>query len=362
MPQDLGENQIIHDAMARITPERAVTLDKHRLLPGDIVYSRRGDVTRRSLVRDSDPDMICGTGCLRVRLDTSLANPTYVSYALGMPSTREWITRHAVGATMANLNTQILGEVPLSLPDLESQQAIAEVLGALDDKIAANSRVIGESTELQEAVWKQRTKGLPLEPLTHFAGIHLGGTPPRTKEDAWGPGVAWASVKDITAAPNGLLVETVESITEETSLSAPRLNALPTGTTLLTARGTVGVVATNVIPCAINQSAYALLSKNVGHVSLRLAVESLAASFRSRAHGSVFNTITMSTLEESLIPDLASESAAAANPILESLEKQRVAVQLENIALARTRDELLPLLMNGRMKVRDAQARVEEVV
>ncbi|MFN8199591.1 MAG: hypothetical protein U0R72_14870 [Nakamurella multipartita] len=39
--------------------------------------------------------------------------------------------------TMPNLNTSILGAVPLRVPQIKVQLAIAEVLGALDDKIAS---------------------------------------------------------------------------------------------------------------------------------------------------------------------------------------------------------------------------------
>lgn len=70
MPQDLGENVIRHDKIAHISEQLANTLARHKLESGDIVFSRRGDVTRRSLVKPDDLPMICGTGCLRLRPDS----------------------------------------------------------------------------------------------------------------------------------------------------------------------------------------------------------------------------------------------------------------------------------------------------
>ncbi len=141
MPQNIGENRIIEDGIARITPEDANRLKRYLVRAGDIVYSRRGDVERRALVRDREDGWLCGTGCLRVRLGSQGPDPLFTSYYLGHPSVREWIVRHAHGATMPNLNTSILAACPLLLPPLSEQRAIAHILGTLDDKIELNRRM-----------------------------------------------------------------------------------------------------------------------------------------------------------------------------------------------------------------------------
>lgn len=138
MPQNIGDNQIRTDGIARITPEDARRLSRYLLEPGDIVYSRRGDVERRALVRQRETGWLCGTGCLRVRFGDGAVHPPYAAYYLGHPEVRAWIVRHAVGATMPNLNTSILGSLPFVLPPLGDQRAIAHILGTLDDKIELN--------------------------------------------------------------------------------------------------------------------------------------------------------------------------------------------------------------------------------
>ncbi len=54
MPQNIGDNRIVEDGIARITPEDAQRLSRYLVRAGDIVYSRRGDVERRALVRDHE--------------------------------------------------------------------------------------------------------------------------------------------------------------------------------------------------------------------------------------------------------------------------------------------------------------------
>lgn len=51
MPQNIGDNRIVENGIARIRPEDAKRLSRYLIRSGDIVYSRRGDVERRALVR-----------------------------------------------------------------------------------------------------------------------------------------------------------------------------------------------------------------------------------------------------------------------------------------------------------------------
>lgn len=154
MPQNIGDNRLNEDGIARITPEDAQRLSRYLVRKGDIVYSRRGDVERRALVRAHEDGWLCGTGCLRVRLGDKGADPRYVSHYLGHPSVREWIVRHAHGATMPNLNTSILGACPFLQPPAKEQRAIADILSTLDDKIELNHQTNVTLEAMARALYK----------------------------------------------------------------------------------------------------------------------------------------------------------------------------------------------------------------
>lgn len=154
MPQNIGDNRISADGIARITPNDAERLSKYRVKPGDIVYSRRGDVERRALVRQSEDGWLCGTGCLRVRLGDGPVDPVFAAFYLGTAEAREWIVRHAHGATMPNLNTSILSACPIIVPPLPEQRAIAATLGALDDKIELNRRMNATLEAMARALFR----------------------------------------------------------------------------------------------------------------------------------------------------------------------------------------------------------------
>ena len=140
MPQDLVNRRISVDRIARVTADMAMSLSRHALRAGDVVYSRRGDVERHALVSQREHGWLCGTGCLLLRLGEGWASQAYLSEVLDLPVTREWIVRHAVGATMPNLNTSILGGVPILVPTDSILCAFEALAGTLRKKqMAANA-------------------------------------------------------------------------------------------------------------------------------------------------------------------------------------------------------------------------------
>lgn len=149
MPRDLAGNVISGDISAHVSAETAAELERYRLRPGDILFARRGQIGRCALVSSAQDGWLCGTGCLRARLASSVS-PEFLIHLLQWPATVAWMTENAVGQTMQNLNTKILGALPLSIPALSTQIKIAEILGSVDTTIAASRRVIEQTATVKE--------------------------------------------------------------------------------------------------------------------------------------------------------------------------------------------------------------------
>lgn len=154
MPQNIANDRISEEGIARITEEDAKRLSKYRVRKGDIIYSRRGDVERRALVRQEHDGWLCGTGCLKVSFGYGSVIPEYAAFYLSHPASRSWVVQHAVGATMPNLNTSILSALPFVLPPISEQKRIADVLGSLDDKIDLNRRMNETLEEMARALFR----------------------------------------------------------------------------------------------------------------------------------------------------------------------------------------------------------------
>ena len=136
MPTNILDNlRLDITDIKRISENDRNRLTKYALEKGDIVYSRRGDVEKCCLINSHQTGWLCGTGCLFVRIkDTEQYYPHFIGYQLCTPQMRGYIRGQAVGSTMPNLNTKILSDVPLKIPPLPEQKAIASTLSALDRK------------------------------------------------------------------------------------------------------------------------------------------------------------------------------------------------------------------------------------
>lgn len=152
MPANMKNNRVDIDNIARISEEDAKRLSKHIVKKGDILYSRRGDITLKALITDKEVGYFCGTGCLLIRAGDKI-DSEFLTYLLSTETNKVWIVKQAVGATMPNLNTDILASFPLYIPDLKTQQSIATVLSALDKKIALNKQINARLEQMAKTLY-----------------------------------------------------------------------------------------------------------------------------------------------------------------------------------------------------------------
>lgn len=159
MPRDLKEDRISTEGIARIRLEDAERLSKYRLQQGDIVCSRRGDVERRALVTGRENGWLCGTGCLRLRIDSYAVDSQYLYRYLGLDAVRGWIVQHAQGATMPNLNTKILRSLPLHIPPREVQDELRQKIGPLFERREHNHAESQTLAELRDTLLPRLISG-----------------------------------------------------------------------------------------------------------------------------------------------------------------------------------------------------------
>ena len=149
MPQNIEGGRIFDRGIARVSEEKATRLSRHRLRAGDVLFARRGDLTKIAVVEQTQEGWLCGTGCLRARLDSSLVDSTFLRQYLGQPSVGSWLVHNAVGQTMLNLSTAVVGQLPVVLPPPPEQQRIAGILATWDSAIEKTERLIAaRNTEM----------------------------------------------------------------------------------------------------------------------------------------------------------------------------------------------------------------------
>jgi type I restriction enzyme S subunit len=284
----------------------------------------------------------------------------------------------------------------ICLPPLAEQRAIAATLGALDDKIELNrkmnatleamaralfrdwfvdfgptrAKMEGREPYLAPELWslfpdrldnEGKPEGCEDKPLTEFFSIIGGGTPKTSISAFWGGPIPWFSVTD--TPPNGsVFVTDTEKTITEAGVNGSSARLVSKGTTIISARGTVGKLDIAGRDINFNQSCYGLRALgSVGDYATYLIAQNMVIQLQAMAHGSVFSTITRQTFESLSLP-MPSEGVLRAfeNAVSPMFDKILANVHGSR-TLAQTRDLLLPRMMSGELRVAEAERLVGEV-
>lgn len=138
--EHLGNRVFTEQNLPRVSNEDKQRLSKYILKEGDVVFSRVGSVDRCSFVDSQHTGWLFSGRCLRVRPFEEIS-PLFLYYFFCLESTKKLIRNIAVGATMPSINTKLMGEIEVSYPDKQVQEKIANLLGAIDDKIELNNAI-----------------------------------------------------------------------------------------------------------------------------------------------------------------------------------------------------------------------------
>lgn len=213
--------------------------------------------------------------------------------------------------------------------------------------------------EMEESELGEIPRGWVVEPLSKMIQLIGGGTPKRSESGYWGGNVLWYSVKDAPSDGDVWAVDTEEKISD-LGLKKSSAKLLPVGTTIISARGTVGKLAMVGKEMAMNQSCYGVIgASGIGscfnYFNLKEAVEKL----KRNTHGAVFDTITQATFETVTCVRPLNEQLEAFEQQVQQLLGEIRAKVIQNQTLSALRDTLLPKLLSGELSVTEAAAEVE---
>lgn len=331
--------------------------------PGDVLMARITPCLENGkIARYEGFDVAAGsTEFIVVRGKPGVTITNYLYYWLWSPRIRELAISNMAGTSgRQRVRTDAFTAEEYDFPSLTEQRAIADVLGALDDKIAANQRVIQLSEQLAMTFYRSTEKSESSLTFADVAGIYGGGTPSTKNPDFWDGEIRWATPTDITALKGPWLCGTARSITEE-GLSKSSGSLHPEGSILMTSRATIGHVAFIDAPTTTNQGFINLVPQEAYRYWLYFQLKQRTSEFIAWANGATFLELSRGTFKKLPFQACAETELEKFNSVVAPLMKRVLKAQKENQALARTRDELLPLLMNGKITVDEAEEAVGDV-
>lgn len=349
--EHLGNRVFTEQNLPRVSDSDKARLIKYTLSTGDIVFSRVGSVDRCSYVDKSHDGWMFSGRCLRVR-PTELVDSLYLYYYFCLEETKQFVRNIAVGATMPSINTKLLGEVEIALPDLNNQKRIAAVLSSLDDKIENNQKLNDNLQQQAAALFSSLYDRSNTEVrFTDLIQILGGGTPKTGENTYWNGNIAFFTPKDV-GTPYTLITE--KTISKE-GLSHCNSRLYPVNTVFVTARGTVGKVGMSGVPMAMNQSCYALVGKETHQLLVYFYTLKAVDRLKHKASGAVFDAITTRDFESEQIMKLSDDDATAFLRVAEPMFQEALNNNIENLRLSTLRDSLLPKLMSGEIDVSAVQ-------
>jgi type I restriction enzyme S subunit len=325
-------------------------LSKSALRPGDVVTVRTGKPGTTAVI----PDDLLVSNCsdLVITRPGPDVDSQWLSYYMNSAATG-YVSAQLVGAVQQHFNVGSARTMQLKLPSAVEQTAIVEVLGALDDKIAANRKLTETASDLAEALTRESVEAGWTSGLTQIADVVMGSSPAGASLNEGGRGtVFYQGVRDF-----GFRFPKRRIWTEQVTRVAEA------GDTLLSVRAPVGRVNLASEPICIGRGLAAIRTAVGAPATLFNLLKAFPAVWEPfEAEGTIFGSINRGQLEEVQLPIVKPGLAAELESRLAGLEGSIASALAENNLLAELRDTLLPELMSGRLRVKDAEKKIEEVV
>jgi type I restriction enzyme, S subunit len=363
--------------------------------PGDLLFVTKGSPGRVCLV--PDPVNFCiAQDMVAIRADRAKIDPGYLLAVLRSPEVQARIENMHVGSLIPHFKKGDFDKLLLPVPEKPIQEFIGKLYLELSRKIDLNERTNTTLEEIALAIFKDwfvnfgptrsimegrgkylhsdlwalfpelldaegKPEGWRWEPLLEHARLISGGTPKTNVPEYWGGEIAWASAKDVSQCGGMFLLETERTITQRgVDQSATRI--IPKFGTVVVARGaTTGRFCMTGREIAMNQTCYALDSKNLRPFWLSCAFSNLVSGLVNAAHGSVFDTITTKTIEGANVIIASEELLTQFESLVEPFFLKILANLEHSRSLAQTRDILLPRLMCGDVRLNDLEKQLEVV-
>ena len=386
---------------ANSVEEREFKGSGSRFQDGDTLMARitpcleNGKIARYKSLRDKQ-EAHGSTEFIVIRGRQNVTDNNFAYYLTQWEEVRNYAIGQMTGTSgRQRVPVDSLDHLTVPLPPLAEQRRIAHILGTLDDKIELNRRMNETLEQMVRALFKSwfvdfdpvRAKmegrwrrghalpGMPAElydlfpdrlveselgeiPKSWRVGVLAdmiellsGGTPHTSMSDYWDGDIPWYTAKDAPALSDIFVLATERAITQA-GVDNSSTKVLPAGTTVITARGTVGRMACLGIPMSMNQTCYGIrgatgYSDYFTYWNVRNTVNELQA----RTHGTIFDTITRETFKITETVQVPSDVTQAFESLVSPVMGRILRGLNESRTLAAQRDALLPKLLSGEVRM-----------
>lgn len=342
----------LNDALIGATEEHisesALAETSCKLIPAGAVVMAMYGATVGKLGILGTP-MTTNQACCAMIADEVSLHSQYLFYWL--LQNRQSVINLSNGAAQQNLSVRSIKNIALKIPMLEKQIRTAYVLKSLDDKIAANQTSISKIDEILRALWQKELSLSNIDvPLSSLASFINGKA---FTKGASGTGRVVVRIAEMNSGIGG---KTVFS-----DFDADPDNEVNPGDLLFSWSGTLITKRWPYDQAIVNQHIFKVVPNGQLDLwALRQAIDAQLEYFQMIAAGkaTTMGHIKRGDLDQEV--EVPAQMSEETNQLGNSLWRLATSLEIQNLQLARTRDELLPLLMSGRITVGEAEDAADE--
>lgn len=338
-----------------VRPEYAPKIGAKLSQPGDVVVTTKGTVGRVARVPRHSPTFVYSPQVCFFRPVGSVVDSCWLYYWF---HTAEFTSQargiQAQTDMAAYINLADMRRLWISLPPGHVQREIAATLGALDDKIESNRRLVAVSVKLIR-LWV--TQGLDCGsstlPVSGLAKFVNGGA---YTKGATGSGRMVIRIAELTGGPGGSTVYN--------DLDVPDDRVARPGDLLMSWSGSLDVHRWVLDEAIINQHIFKVLPDALPPWLVFDRLKMVMPVFQSiaRDKATTMGHIQRGHLESTKVPMPSGDAIARLQLELDPLWERVLLTEQESRKLVQLRDVLLPELMSGRIRVPEAEEAVSEVL
>lgn len=417
------KDRLLDKDVVFVSNEKAKSFKRSIARKGDLVFTCWGTINQIGLIdeRARFSEYVISNKQMKLTPNFDLVDPEFLYYLFQSPEKQDEILSNSIGSSVPGFNLGQLKSHKVKLPPLPEQKAITHILGSLDDKIELNRRMNATLEGLAQALFQswfvdfdpvldnalaagnpipdeltdraavrrqaldngtanreaaqhfpasfQFTEelgwipeGWEIRPLDLLINLIGGGTPKTSIDDYWNGDIPWFSVVDAPADSDVFVIDTEKKVTE-LGVKNSSTKILRKGTTIISARGTVGKCALVGTEMAMNQSCYGIQgTSGISDIYVYYTIREFVADLQQRSHGSVFSTITRNTFNSISVPFGGDKLAHYYDETVRSYLDRVHSNLFQNVSLTKLRNTILPQLISGELRIPNAAKLAKEAL
>ena len=376
-----SSNRYVNSASKKITELGLNNSNTKMLEKGDLIISARGTV---GAIAQLTKPMAFNQSCFGLRGKKDKLDTDYLYYWL--KNYVDVLLNKSQGSVFNTINLSTFDDIKIELPSIADQRKISNLLTLLDDKIQTNNQINQELEAMSKTLYdywfvqfdfpdqngkpykssggkmvynpelkREIPEGWGVEKLDDLGTIVGGSTPTKSISDNFtkgGEGYSWITPNDLSNNKGNKFIKNGEIDVTVRGLKDASLKLYPEGTVLMSSRAPVGYLAIATKELTTNQGFKSFIpDKEYDKNYIYYTLQNCLKVIEQNASGSTFKEISATVLKDITIiqPNLDivkkfEEKVSSINSYIKVNEEQKQ-------ELTQLRDWLLPMLMNGQVKV-----------